>query len=164
MKKTIILRHRKENLKKCSLRGLETREDFEFFSYPNDLASFNKQDLTGFIYLTMNADTELSSDDSSAKGLFLIDATWKYAKIMESQIDLSKVICRKLPSHFKTAYPRKNTLCNEPESGLASVEAIYIAHRIMNIESNQKNPLIEGLLDNYYWKEQFLQINNFTNH
>ena len=34
---TVILRHRKENLKKCSLRGLEERPDIHFFTYPKDI-------------------------------------------------------------------------------------------------------------------------------
>jgi pre-rRNA-processing protein TSR3 len=34
---TIILRHKKENLKKCSLRGLEPREDLRFFTYPHKM-------------------------------------------------------------------------------------------------------------------------------
>jgi pre-rRNA-processing protein TSR3 len=34
---TIILRHARENLKKCSLKGLEKRSDFRFFTYPKDL-------------------------------------------------------------------------------------------------------------------------------
>ena len=44
---TIILRHRKENLKKCSLRGLETHKDLKFYTYPQHMP----ENLTGYVML-----------------------------------------------------------------------------------------------------------------
>jgi len=58
---TIILRHRKENLKKCSLRGLEDR--MHFVQYPNEAIP----DLTGYVVLTPDAPLL-----EKAKGLCLI--------------------------------------------------------------------------------------------
>ena len=73
---TIILRHRKENLKKCSLRGLEKRDDMKFYTYPQQM-DFS---LDGYVmlYLDENA-PELSINDLS-KGLFFLDSTWSYEK------------------------------------------------------------------------------------
>jgi pre-rRNA-processing protein TSR3 len=144
MKPTIILRHRKENLKKCSLKGLETRSDLIFLTYPQDILP----NLSSYILLTLNAPT-LTIDDQE-KGLFLVDATWRYADlIIKSLPNIEK---RSLPSHFKTAYPRKQTSCSNPEVGLASIEALFLAHLITN-----KNT--ENLLSIYYWKEDFLLKN-----
>ena len=142
---TIILRHRKENLRKCSLRGLENREDLHFLTYPDDPLP----ELTGYVVLALGA-PPLTEQDSSL-GLFLVDATWRYAsKMMKHLPDhLEK---RSIPPHFRTVYPRFQTCCSDPDRGLASVEALYIAHSITG-----KNR--EGLLDNYYWKESFLQKN-----
>lgn len=148
-KPTIILRHRRENLKKCSLRGLENRSDFQFFTYPQDTLS----DLSNTILLKVGAPALTEQD--SQYGLFLIDATWKLAAVMEKQIPShikQNMIERSLPLNVLTAYPRRQTDCPDPEKGLASIEALYVAHFIL------KRPL-QGLLDNYYWREEFLKKN-----
>ena len=89
MKSAIILRHRKENLKKCSLRGLETREDLLFLTYPKD----HLPDLSNFVLLDKDAKYELSHKDSN-KGIFLIDSTWNYLekilKIVPKEIERRK--------------------------------------------------------------------------
>lgn len=142
---TIILRHRRENLKKCSLRGLEKREDFRFFTYPQDSLPL----MPSTILLKMGA-PPLTREDRLLD-LFLIDGTWQLAALMEKSIPQGFVE-RSLPNHFRTAYPRRQTHCPDPETGLASIEALYIAFFILG------RPL-DGLLDHYYWKEAFLKLN-----
>ncbi len=139
---TIILRHRRENLKKCSLTGLETREDMRFFTYPKE----SLPDVAGYILLTMNAPLLTTAD--AQRGLLLIDGTWKYAAQMSKAVP-KNVIERSLPAQFRTAYPRRQGDCPDPERGLASVEALYIAYGILGRST-------EGLLDHYYWKDTFL--------
>lgn len=141
---TLILRHRKENKKKCSLRGLEKRSDMIFLEYPKDPLI----DLSNYVLLELGA-KELTEEDS-AKGLFLIDATWNYTKTIRSKIPY--VETRSLPSHYVTAYPRKQTGCDDPIRGLASIEALYLSYLIL------KRPAIE-LLTNYHWKKTFLSVN-----
>ncbi|MDN3507705.1 MAG: hypothetical protein P0S94_02155 [Simkaniaceae bacterium] len=143
---TIILRHRKENLKKCSLTGLETRDDLDFYTYP---LKASLPDLTNYIMLDFDG-PEISLDDAHF-GIFLLDSTWKYEKVMRNAIpDLPK---RSLPSNYRTAYPRKQTACNDPDRGLASIEALYLAHKLSG------RPY-KDLLDHYHWKEEFLKINS----
>ncbi|HSX13523.1 MAG TPA: hypothetical protein VLE96_03790 [Chlamydiales bacterium] len=142
---TVILRHRRENLKKCSLRGLEMRCDFRFFTYPQDALP----EMPSFILLKMGAPPLTKAD--SDKHLFLIDGTWHLASMMEKNLPKG-LIERSLPSHFRTAYPRRQTKCPDPETGLASIEALYIAFFILG------RPL-DGLLDHYYWKDAFLKLN-----
>ncbi len=145
---TTILRHRKENLKKCSLHGLESREDLHFLTYPIDPIPF----LEKTIILDLEA-PPLTEEDYGHK-LFLIDGTWKYAAVMSKQLPHpEKWVRRSLPPEIQTAYPRKQTECIDPERGLASVEALYIAHHIMQYKT-------QGLLDHYYWREHFLEINS----
>lgn len=136
---TIILRHRRENLKKCSLRGLESRPDMVFLTYPSPLP-----DLKGYCVLSLDA-TELTSDDAHL-GLFLVDGTWRYAEKMAKSLT-PPFICRSLPN-VRTAYPRRQLDCPDPERGLASVEALYLAYSILGRNT-------EGILDHYHWKNQF---------
>jgi len=147
LKPTVILRHRRENLKKCSLRGLEGKSGFIFYTYPVDPLP----DLTDYLLLKVGA-PPLTEEDKD-RGLFLIDGTWRLAQIMEKQLP-QKLEARSLPPGYKTAYPRKQTHCPDPESGLSSLEAIYVAHRILGRAADQ-------LLDSYYWSELFLTINGF---
>ena len=51
-----------------------------------------------------------------------------------------------LPLGYKTAYPRRQ----DEERGLASIEALYIAYRVLGWET-------EGLLDHYHWRDEFLK-------
>lgn len=144
---TIILRHRKENLKKCSLRGLEERPDFRFFTYPKDVLP----DLSNYFLLAIDA-PPLSEADKNL-GLFLIDGTWIYAERMQRQLPRPHLFQkRSLPSHLLTAYPRRQEDCPDPSRGLASIEAIYVAYTLLG-------RCAEGLLTNYYWREEFLKKN-----
>jgi pre-rRNA-processing protein TSR3 len=142
---TIILRHRKENLKKCSLSGLEGRPGLQFLIYPKDPLP----DLTSYFLLAVGA-PQLTEDDRE-RGVFLIDATWRLAELIKRQCPPMQM--RSLPSRFRTAYPRKQTECMDPEKGLASIEALYLTHLIVG------RP-VSGLLDGYYWKDAFLRLNN----
>jgi pre-rRNA-processing protein TSR3 len=144
---TIIIRHRLENLKKCSLRGLESRPDFIFVTYPyRELPNLN-----GYIILDLDA-PPLTEFDKNA-GILVVDATWRYAeKMMEPLKQIPNCLRRSLPGHYRTAYPRKQTACADPERGLASIEALYLTL----LHAGRKT---DGLLDNYYWKDQFLSIN-----
>ena len=94
---TIILRHRKENLKKCSLKGLEKRQDILFYTYPKDPLP----DLSNYILL--NTEGEEFSEKDSNKGIFLIDSTWKYLQKILKIIPKS-IQTRSIPKNFKTAY------------------------------------------------------------
>jgi pre-rRNA-processing protein TSR3 len=148
---TIILRHKKENLKKCSLRGLEHREDFLFYTYPSTLPP----SLQGYVMLHLGSDTtkELSIQDKEY-GLFLLDSTWHYESVMHQTIKNKhpSIIYRSLPKHYITAYPRKQTACLEPQRGLATVEALYIAYTLLQRDTS-------NLLQHYYWQEAFLEKN-----
>lgn len=144
---TIVLRHRRENLKKCSLRGLESREDFRFFKYPLDVLP----DLSGYIMLDMDA--PVLTQEDGGKGLFILDSTWRYASTMSRFADPNQAVMRRsLPEHYRTSYPRRQEDCVDPERGLASIEAIFVAYHILGRDTS-------GLLDLYHWKDKFLNLN-----
>lgn len=143
---TFILRHRKENLKKCSLRGLEKKENFCFLTYPK----VTYVDHPNLIVLSHNA-KPLSKEDKGS--LLLLDGTWKHAESMQKQLVVPSSACfRSIPDSFRTAYPRRQEEWIDPSIGLASIEALYLALYIMG-----KN--VEHLLENYHWKESFLAKN-----
>ncbi len=114
-----------------------------FFTYPTD----SMPDLSDYLLLTPGAPT-LTLEEKEL-GIFLIDGTWRYAKLMFEQLPKPhRFICRSLPKAFVTAYPRRQ----EEERGLASIEALFLAYWILGRGT-------EGLLDNYYWRDLFLSKN-----
>lgn len=144
---TIILRHKKENLKKCSLSGLENLPYLDFYTYPKHFDF----DLSN--YVTLHFEGPLLSKKDKDLGLFLIDGTWKYAETMFKQVSLKQTLVpRSLPKELKTAYPRKQTGCEDPERGLASVEALYVAHKFL------ERPY-DNLLEGYHFAKEFLTLN-----
>lgn len=145
MPQIVVIRHPRENLKKCSLRGLESRENFAFFKAKDGFLF----DATGYILLQNNA-PEISEKD---KGLpiLLLDSTWALLPKVRNKI-CGTPILRGLPSSIKTAYPRVSKSGNDPQNGLATVEALFAALSL----SGQRD---ESLLQNYVFKDTFLQLN-----
>jgi pre-rRNA-processing protein TSR3 len=127
---------------------LEERKDFRFLTYPQ---AHLPPDLSSYVLLSIDAPP--LNDSDAGKGLFVLDATWRYAekmmKFVDSHVHLER---RSLPRKYRTAYPRRQEDCPYPELGLASIEAIYGAYLILG-----RN--VEGLLDHYHWRGEFLLLN-----
>jgi pre-rRNA-processing protein TSR3 len=92
----------------------------------------------------------LTSDDSNC-GLLVLDGTWRLADRMEKFF--LHVPVRGLPG-VRTAYPRASYVYPDPKEGLATIEAIYAAYRILG------RPC-DGLLDEYHWTLEFLARNGW---
>ncbi len=142
---TIIVRHPKENPKKCSVLPLKGRADVQLFTYPAaDLPS-----LAGYVRLAADG-PKLSAADADS-GILLLDGSWRWATKMIASFDA--VPARSL-SGWQTAYPRVSKLGTDPANGLSSIEALFIAHHLLGRPT-------DGLLDHYRWADEFLEINGF---
>ncbi|MGH7226876.1 MAG: DUF309 domain-containing protein, partial [Gemmataceae bacterium] len=51
------------------------------------------------------------------------------------------------------AYPRVSKLGTDPDNGLASIEALFVAYHLLGRPT-------AGLLDHYHWSEEFLRSND----
>ncbi len=143
---TIIVRHPRENPRKCSVLPLKGRPDVVFLSYPVK----NPPDLTRYVRLAAEG-PPLSTDDRDL-GILLLDGSWRWAGDMTR--DFAYVPSRSLTG-FRTAYPRVSKLGTDPDNGLASIEALYLAYHILGRETL-------GLLDHYRWREAFLRDNGLS--
>ncbi len=142
---TIIVRHSHENPRKCSVLPLRGRPDVLFLNYPVK----ERPPLDGYIRLAAEG-PPLSSADAD-KGILLLDGSWRWAAAMTR--DFQDVPPRSL-SGWRTAYPRVSKLGTDPDNGLASIEALYVAYHLLGRPT-------AGLLDHYHWVEAFLKINGF---
>jgi pre-rRNA-processing protein TSR3 len=140
---TVIVRHQAENPKKCSVMPLKGRPDIVFLNYPVK----HRPPLEGYIRLAAEG-PPLEPADAEA-GVLLLDGSWRWAAAMER--DFADVLPRSL-SGWKTAYPRVSRLGTDPDNGLASIEALFIAYHILGRPT-------DGLLDAYHWADEFRKAN-----
>jgi pre-rRNA-processing protein TSR3 len=143
---TIIVRHPKENPRKCSVMPLKGRADVLFLGYP----VVRLPSLEGYVRLAAEG-PELSATDSD-QGILLIDGSWRWADSMTAEF--AHVPPRSLHG-VRTAYPRVSKLGTDPGNGLASIEALYMAYHILGRPT-------DGLLDNYRWAHEFLALNGLA--
>src|SRR2546421_4924739 len=143
---TIIVRHPKENPRKCSVWPLKGRPGIVFVNYP----ARQLPPLEGYVRLAAEG-PELSPADAAC-GILLLDGSWRWAEVMENAF---RAVPPRALHGWKTAYPRVSKLGTDPGNGLASIEALYLAHHILGRPT-------EGLLDAYRWGAQFLEINGLT--
>src|SRR3954469_23698006 len=142
----IIVRHPAENPRKCSVYPLRGRPGITFLNYPPS----RMPDLTGYVRLAAEG-PPLSAGDAG-KGILLLDGSWRWAAAMER--DFAHVPPRSLAG-WKTAYPRVSKLGTDPDNGLASIEALFLAYHLLG------RPTAE-LLDHYRWAAEFLAINGLV--
>ena len=143
---TIIIRHPRENPKKCSILPLQGRADVRILPYPVT----EPLSLDGYIRLA--ADGPALSDADRESGILLLDGSWRSARRMIAHYE--HVPPRSLTG-WRTAYPRVAKAGTDPDNGLASIEALYIAYHMLG------RPL-DGLLDHYHWADEFLEINDLV--
>lgn len=140
---TIIVVHPKERASKCTVAPLKGRDGFVFWKFPKR----GPEPLDNFVRLGIGGPV-ISSEDQAC-GLLILDGTWKIAERMEREF--ADVPIRSLPA-WKTAYPRTSKLYQDPDAGLATIEAIYAAYTHLGRST-------EGLLDHYHWADEFLALN-----
>jgi pre-rRNA-processing protein TSR3 len=139
----VIVRHPKENPRKCSILPLRGRADVIFLTHPVR----QRPPLAGYVRLAADG-PELSAADTGC-GLLVLDGSWRWAAAMTR--DFVDVPPRSLHG-YRTAYPRVSKLGSDPDNGLATVEALFVAYHILGRPT-------DGLLDHYHWAEEFLHLN-----
>ena len=141
--KTLILRDRRERKERCTIWPLREHPAVRIVQHPWK----QPPDLTNYVLL-WHEGPELSEEDAD-KGLLLVDGSWRWAqKLSLPLLEMPKRSLRGI----RTAYPRSSKLFDDPDGGLATVEALYAAHHILSRD-------IKGLLDHYYWAQGFLHSN-----
>jgi pre-rRNA-processing protein TSR3 len=137
-----VIRHAKERVSKCSLRLLHDRPGFTFLRARPGF----RFDASGFLLLAVDA-PPLSPADAGHP-LLLLDSTWRHLPRLAACLT-GTPIRRSIPGALRTAYPRVSRVFADPAAGLASVEALYAALRLLG----EDDP---SLLDGYHWREEFL--------
>jgi pre-rRNA-processing protein TSR3 len=141
--RTVVIRHEKERIRKCSLRFLHDRPEITFLRARPGFTF----DATGYTLLAVDAPLLTPAD--AARPLLLLDSTWRWLPQLTACLR-GEPVRRSIPATIRTAYPRSSKLFHDPAQGLASVEALYAARRLLGDDD-------QSLLDGYHWKDAFLQ-------
>ena len=139
---TTVIRHPKERIAKCSLRFLHERPEMTFLRARPGF----RFDATGFTLLPVDAPALSVAD--AGRPLLLLDSTWRWLPQLMACVTGTPVL-RSIPGTVRTAYPRVSKVFEDPAAGLASIEALYLARRLLGDDD-------PTLLDGYHWKEPFL--------
>ncbi|HEY0984742.1 MULTISPECIES: hypothetical protein [unclassified Schlesneria] len=140
---TIIVVHPRERRSKCTVHPLRAGGQFQFYKHPRTPPA-----LPGYIRLGLGG--PLLSDADRDCGLLVLDGTWRWVEPMERLA--ATVPVRTLPP-LVTAYPRSSKVLDNPEGGLATIEAIYAAYRLLSRDTT-------GLFDHYRWGAEFIEKNS----
>ena len=140
----LIVIRRGEDPAKCTVRPLRGTPGLEFLPYPLR----RRPDLSRHLLLAPDA-PPLSAADAG-RPLLLLDASWRHAATMRRAVE--PVETRSIPPGWLTAYPRRSKIHADPETGLATVEALFAALCTLGIRD-------DSLLRSYPWRAAFLELN-----
>lgn len=140
----LILRDARESAAKCSLTPLRGLRGIHFQSWhPEQRYAVGRRVL-------LHPDGELLGPAEAGSNLLLLDCAWRRLPRMRASLDGELALRRLPPLH--TAYPRRSKLFQDPQQGLASVEALYAALAILG---QRRRDLLHG----YRWRDDFLGAN-----
>jgi pre-rRNA-processing protein TSR3 len=140
----LILRDPRESLAKCSLTPLRGLPGVRFVDY------HGRRRLAAGERVLLHPDGEELSPADRGRGLLLIDCAWRRVERCLRTVD-GVLHPRRLPP-FVTAYPRRSKTFADPERGLASVEALYLAALLLGAPR-------PDFLREYRWRAAFLEAN-----
>ncbi len=145
----LIIVRRGEDPRQCTVRPLRGTPGLEFLPYPLRRAP----DLS--LHLLLAPDAPPLSRTDAGRPLLLLDASWRHAARMRRAIEPIEI--RSIPSDWQTAYPRRSKIHDDPDQGLATVEALFAAFCTLGCRD-------DSLLRFYPWREAFLALNRVHLH
>ncbi len=143
--RVIIVRNDKESPRKCSLTPVRDRADLEFHRHSRDrVIDVGEATL-------LHPEGEVLGPEDVARPLLLVDASWRRLPAVLRDLRGTFAL-RSLPRGWRTAYPRRSSTFEDPDAGLASIEALFCALAVLG---RRDDTLLEG----YRWKQSFLDLN-----
>lgn len=138
-----------ETPNKCTILPLADRADFLIM---RPARSEPIPTLTGDLLL--HPDGELLSEIKglNVRRLSVIDSNWKWLPLLMNRVQPPVPRLARIPSGFRTAYPRRSKKNTDPEEGLATIEAVFIAAAFLGHWD-------ESLFAKYHFGADFLAMN-----
>jgi len=139
-----------ETANKCTIVPLSYRTDFAIRRFPR-----------GELIKGFTADILLHPDGipldqlrtTNAASLAAIDCIWKRLSPIIHWLEKPLPTLARIPDGFVTAYPRLSKHGNDPDGGLATIEALFIGAAFLGHWDTT-------LLSEYFFGERFLELND----
>jgi rRNA small subunit aminocarboxypropyltransferase len=141
----LVIRDGRESTKKCSIWRLRGLPGLEIRSWIRDAGI----DALGGALLHPEGAPLTGAD--RGRTLVLLDSSWRHLPMLIRDLR-GEFVLRSIPGGFETAYPRRSKNSADPGSGLASVEALFVASAILG---EPRADLLEG----YPFADEFLERN-----
>jgi ribosome biogenesis protein Tsr3 len=91
--------------------------------------------------------------ESTVTGIATIDCIWRRLDTLLGRVKGELPVLAKIPPGIVTAYPRRSKLTDDPEGGLATIEAIFVAAALVGRWDL-------SLLSEYHFGADFLSLNH----
>lgn len=149
-----ILVDRSEKPEKCTILPLAYRPDFRIVRFPRGV---QLKPLVGDLLLHPEGESlaTLAPKLGPIRVLSSIDCVWKRLPNILNCVGKPLPMLAGLPPEFVTTYPRRNKQNLDPEGGLATIEALFIAAAFLGHWD-------ETLLKEYHFGAAFLVANATT--
>jgi pre-rRNA-processing protein TSR3 len=141
----LIIIRRGEDRAQCTIQPLRGTPGLDFLRYPLR----QKPDLSRYLLLAPGAPPLTMVD--ATRPLLLLDANWRHAAKMRKAVE--PIEARSIPLGWRTAYPRRSKIHADPDTGLATVEALFAAMCVLGHRD-------DSLLRLYPWRDAFLALNH----
>ena len=140
----LIIVRRGEDRAQCTIQPLRGTPGLDFLRYPLR----QKPDLSR--HLLLAPDAPPLTPAAAGRPLLLLDANWRHAEKMRKAVE--PIEARSIPVGWRTAYPRRSKIHADPDTGLATVEALFAATCVLGCRD-------DSLLRLYPWRDAFLALN-----
>lgn len=141
-----------EKPNKCTILPLVYRPDFKIHRPGRNQVI---GPLTGDLLLHPDGELLPEMKIDHVKRLSLIDSNWKILPMLLGRVALPLPKLARIPDGFVTSYPRRSKLNTDPDGGLATIEAMFIAAAFLGVWD-------ETLFDKYHFGKDFLTMNAET--
>ncbi|MBI3818373.1 MAG: hypothetical protein HY286_06765 [Planctomycetes bacterium] len=145
MQNILIIRDARESTRKCSIAAIQGMPNITFRGWRRD----HTIALPPHVLLCPGA-PPLASEDGGLP-LLLVDSSWRHLPQLMRDVRGTFAL-RSIPAGFASAYPRKSRVFNDPDDGLATVEALFIALAVLG-------EWRDDILEHYHFKSEFMKIN-----
>ncbi len=146
-----IILDRQETANKCTIAPLLSRPDFRMI-HVKGAAVFGP--LTAHLLLHHEGKclTQVQDSISEVKGIASIDCVWSRLDGLMRRIQGDLPLFVSIPAGFQTAYPRRSAKKTDPEFGLATIEALFVAVAVLGQWDS-------SLFEKYYFGREFIEVN-----
>lgn len=140
-----------ETPNKCTIAPLAPRPDFRLIRVEGrkPLGALSSPIL---LHHEGECITRLRSEPKQVSGIASVDCIWRRLDFLLARIDAPLPRLVRIPDGFETAYPRRSENDTDPEGGLATIEAIFVASAFLG----NWDPT---LLSKYYFGRRFIEMN-----